>query len=615
MSEYAHKGQILPLVNQMIPIEKSTTFHASYDYGLHGFKQGKMIEPIGRSTVALVTKDSGHIEFPMVSFGSAQAWTAEISVKEIDSTSTAFFFGDNTGVTMALGFKDTEFYYRAQDTAYLGNYPIVRTDWNNVAVTYANGLFSFYINGALAGQVTQLSAAKFNAIGSGYTNNAYKFGGLMSNARLWNRALSGTEIRANTERVVSGDETGLLLYYKMGEREGLTAYNSCSSGSEGVLLGAITSAQGLTNASLRNNEGKYGGAVLIEPNTVNIAPYSNYSNRTYNNVQALGGWGGDAAEIIYYSSGGYNNLAYRTIRKTLPGTGGAYTDEHAYFAIEDGKTYTISAWMRSDKPVTLNSYAMCISRPSDNTYRNPSFDVALTPEWKRFVWTYTAGTGHAGDYVHRGIVYHDEDLPVDISWCGFQVEERSTATSYVNGTRGNGRLWYSQQLLNKSAFTMGLWFKVPVMHKAADKNTGINGSWHHPLIELAPPSTGGNLGYSIVAGPEPAPFSRKLMLRAGGDWSSTTQIQDDTWYHLIASFDGTTHKIYINGSLAITRAQPMPTIPADAVLMVGGGYQGKPNIMVDELRIESRAISEEEVAAWASSGLHYNYLDYSMNAE
>jgi hypothetical protein len=89
-------------------------------------------------------------------------------------------------------------------------------------------------------------------------------------------------------------------------------------------------------------------------------------------------------------------------------------------------------------------------------------------------------------------------------------------------------------------------------------------------------------------------------------------IADNTWYHLIGTYDGTVYKIYIDGVEQVSYLSTIaPVVHDDTVLMVGGGYYGDPFIMIDELRIESRAISAEEAAAWAASGLHYNYLDYS----
>ena len=62
MSGYSHKGQILPLVNQMIPIDKETTFHASYDAHLNGLSQSRTVSPFGNKTSYYFDGINGWVE-------------------------------------------------------------------------------------------------------------------------------------------------------------------------------------------------------------------------------------------------------------------------------------------------------------------------------------------------------------------------------------------------------------------------------------------------------------------------------------------------------------------------------------------------------------------------
>ncbi len=170
--------------------------------------------------------------------------------------------------------------------------------------------------------------------------------------------------------------------------------------------------------------------------TENLAPYSDYSNRTYSSPYVASSWGGDSATVTYYQDGGYNNLPYKKMTKTSGGDGGSHLDDNTYFTIEDNTTYTISVYMKASRKVTnLNGYATCINKQSSNSYRvgiNPNLDT----EWQRFYWTYTSGVGHAGnDYMSRHIIYIDDNLPVDIYWCGFMVEKKDHATPFTSSTR------------------------------------------------------------------------------------------------------------------------------------------------------------------------------------
>lgn len=183
------------------------------------------------------------------------------------------------------------------------------------------------------------------------------------------------------------------------------------------------------------NERSYRG----EP-TVNIIPYTDYSDKTYNYAYSANAWGGDAATIYYYSSGGYNNMPYKKHVKTVVGTGGTYLDDHRWFTIENNKTYAVSCWMKSNQIVTpvTSAYNLTLNRQSDNACRT-CYPTAfnLTPEWQRIVWIYNSGSDHYGtDYQVRSLVYDDVSLPLEIYFCGMQVEEQPYVTPFVNGTRG-----------------------------------------------------------------------------------------------------------------------------------------------------------------------------------
>jgi hypothetical protein len=149
------------------------------------------------------------------------------------------------------------------------------------------------------------------------------------------------------------------------------------------------------------------------------------------------------------------------------------------------------------------------------------------------------------------------------------------------------------------------------MHTTDVGNTGINTNWYHPIIEVAT-TTNNAQAFGLAAGPQPLSWDRKLTLQAPVSSTSTFQVQDDTWYHMVTTYDGTTYKVYIDGVQQISIAGSSMTLVDGQFLMVGGGYRGKPFIYIDELRIEARAISTDEISAWAASGLHYNYFDYSM---
>ena len=170
--------------------------------------------------------------------------------------------------------------------------------------------------------------------------------------------------------------------------------------------------------------------------TTNIAPNTDYANRTYYIRNDVGGFGGDDADVYYYPNGGYNNLPYKKMIKHTGGTGGSFLTDHETFTLVEGVTYKIGCWMRANRVVTLNGYALDLNRTTDNAYRTGGNPI-LTTEWQRITWSYICGVGEGGTYQSRQIVYTDDILPTEVYWCGFQVEANTVNTPYVNGTRTN----------------------------------------------------------------------------------------------------------------------------------------------------------------------------------
>lgn len=472
----------------------------------------------------------------------------------------------------------------------LGTIP-VEMKWVFIEVKMTGSEASLYVDGVLTRRVSHGSYALNKNFQVGvHDSTAYSFSG------------SVAELRIES----SGEKTG---YYQFNELEGPLAFDHSGCGNDGVWNGAVAATEGQTIA--QEKEGKFRKGVLVEPDTVNLAPFSDYEGRTYGTTYNASSWDTDAATVTYYSSGGYNNMAYKKLIKNAAGTGGSYLDDHSSFPLEDGKTYTVSAWMKASDAVELNGYAIALNRGTDNKYI-ASGNYSLTTEWQRFSYTFTTATGDAGDWRNRSIVYIDEALPIEIYWCGFQVEERDYPTSFTKDARPLGRLWYPKELIEPGAFTISCWFNIPYMHRRNETNEGVSGNWYHPIVEIAGETTTAGQSFGLVAGPEPSTFLRKLQLQVPGASISDFQVEDDTWYHMTTTYDGTVYKVYVDGVERISYVGGAIAMADGQYISIGGGYRGKAFIKVDELRIESRAISAEEAAAWAASGLHYNYLDYSL---
>jgi hypothetical protein len=611
---YAHKGEILPLVNQMIPIDKETTFHASYDYHLNGMNQGEIIEP-QITYSSFFDGSTGYIDCgnsPLLNPSSEitlECWY--MSNKAFSVSHRPHIIGGHYKYYLIIE-TDGRAKMHIYDTAWRsisGTTVLTVGKWYHIAGTYDGKNVKIYVNGVLEGTLANTAAlvqtANKTRIGYGYagaetgTQSSQWVSGNLSNVRIWSRGLSLDEINYYKDREIIEEANGLIGYWKLKEKEGAVAYDSSSYSTEGIRIGGIAPSDGINFATLKKEEGKFRGAVLIEPDTTNLLP-ENAQNDFSN-------WVSDGTHID-------------TGKKVISPSGEqvkvwSVADEgYLYYdpTLTIGQGYTASVYVYPNKDYTFR-FRFGTGNSQDDAFTSRT--LALANQWTRVVVPVTSITGVRALMGYRNTDGADNVATgFEVAYAMAQIENRNGATSYLKNSRPLGKLWYPKELINPSAFTISCWFKIPYMHRVATNNAGISGSWHDPIIELAPiVNSGGWTGTGIVVGPEPAAYSRKAGLYINGSYNQVggIAIQDNTWYHAALTYDGATLKLYIDGIKQNEIVKAMGTITDNHVLMVGGGYMGKAFTMIDELRIESRAISEDEVTAWAASGLHYNYLDYS----
>ncbi len=98
-----------------------------------------------------------------------------------------------------------------------------------------------------------------------------------------------------------------------------------------------------------------------------------------------------------------------------------------------------------------------------------------------------------------------------------------------------------------------------------------------------------------------------ILFRPGGTVSqlivnTTPSIKLNKWYHLAASYDGTTEKIYMNGAL-IGQQTSVGTSGSNSDQLYIGGYPGSSfKKQMDDVRIYNRALSDAEVRQLYSIG-------------
>jgi len=358
--------------------------------------------------------------------------------------------------------------------------------------------------------------------------------------------------------------------------------------------------------------------------TENLAPYTDYSDRNYNQVYNPTCWGGDGATIEYFDSGGYNDMPYKKLIKTDAGTGGCYHNNNQYFDIENNTTYIISAYIKANRNQSFNGHLLNINRPSDNRYKTSSgFDV--TTEWQRYYWVYNSSSDDAGTYHTRHIIYIDDNLPLEVYWSGFQIEKKSDITPYVNGIRV-GRLTektpysnhgytgmeqsftFSEDRFGNSGGAMSfdgdadrinagnkssLDITEEITLEAWVKPTSYN--IHFPIFIRK----GDNYRIGLQGVDDGQVYFRLILNGVKQSIGSNAEVPIGEWTHVVGTYDGTYMTIYINGEIdggPIAKSGLIDLTTEPLIIgayNIGGSYcfDGQ----IDDVRVYNRALSELEI--------------------
>ena len=142
--------------------------------------------------------------------------------------------------------RTMEFRIRTSDTPSTGrgHEPVgVELDinqWNHVAVIYDGSKVIIYKNGVSVYESTQTGYVHNNAYSVTIGSQAFylrDLWGILDEVRIWNVARSPEEVLNNMNRPLSGNESGLVGYWKFDETSGTIAHDSSPDGNDGTLIG------------------------------------------------------------------------------------------------------------------------------------------------------------------------------------------------------------------------------------------------------------------------------------------------------------------------------------------------------------------------------------------
>ncbi|MBL6871375.1 MAG: hypothetical protein ISQ95_02135, partial [Flavobacteriales bacterium] len=155
--------------------------------------------------------------------------------------------------------------------------------WHHVAGVFDNGIVSIYIDGILDNSTTTGSTfgtgvLRYGFLGVGSEASNYNvttgpdwwFNGNMTETRVWSVAKTASEILANYNTALTGNETNLDIYYNFSEGSGATLNDLSSVGYDGTIYGATwVTDNAPVNSCTPTTDFNYGGSTTFCNNESN----------------------------------------------------------------------------------------------------------------------------------------------------------------------------------------------------------------------------------------------------------------------------------------------------------------------------------------------------------
>jgi large repetitive protein len=474
--------------------------------------------------------------------------TQDVVRKAINSSTDGYELTLATGGTafFRLNQKASLDIYRVDSTS---PYPFDGSTWVHIAGTYDGTTIRIYFNGApqnsKAGptSITQNSnSLNIGATWNGTTSSRW-FKGLMDEVRVYNRALSDTEIAALATLPPPPVSADL----------------------------AITNTDGLAQT--------YPG----DPVTYTIVASNNGPDNvtgatvTDNFPSALTGVSWTCAG----SNGGF-----------CSGSGTGDINDTVNLPLSASVTYTVSATFSASATGMVGNTAS-VTSPSGATDPNPANNTA-TDE------TFMTGTGDLsmvlqlkmnGDLLDSSI-YLNDAVGTGSPTYGPGQDGQAIV---LNGTSQYATVPNDASLTITNAITLAAWVKPGQQATQNLISKATNGSVNGYELALAAISSPTSPGTAFVR------FNQDDSLETYRVDSTTKYPFDgNTWVHIAATYDGTTIRFYYNGIEETSK--PGPAGIAENTLPVSIGSQGTGRLFqgsMDDVRVYNRALTPGEICRLA----------------
>ncbi len=483
--------------------------------------------------------------------------------------------------------------------------PLSANVWYYLTATYDGETLRTYRDGVLITSNTAPSGppdAEALPLTLGkYPNRERYFAGTMDDVRIYDRALSAAEITALMGQGLDGTPPSAptsLLTSVVGQTVNLwwqpaadpesgisqyRVYRGTTSGGAKSALGFVPGA----NLSASDSTGAASTTYYYEVTAVNGVGLegnpSNEASALTGDVPPAAPTGlvatvsNDDVSLDWADNGEQDLAGYRVFRGTTPGgpyaaIGPALIGPSAYadLDLQPGTYYYVVS------AVDAGGFESARSSQVSATILPPPSPT--TPTWE---WRFNEGAG---------------TTTVDASGNGMTGTLRN-GTAWTAGVNGSGVTFdgvddYVSTPLNQNLanFTVAVWVRSPaapadgVTAGPVQREANFQINWNH-----------GDANFRGAAG-----------LRVSGHWyaASFGALAGNTWYHLVATYDGETLRTYRNGVLITSNTQPSGAPDPESKPLLFGKHATRDrffNGTIDDVKIFDRALNDAEVAALMSN--------------
>jgi len=358
----------------------------------------------------------------------------------------------------------------------------------------------------------------------------------------------------------------------------------------------------------RFEQGKFGQAVLVEEGTTNLNSDPFFKT-------GVSGWGVGTWTTLEWLSSEYNPFSKQNGVMRLYDNDG--DKGHCLKGVSISNTpHTVSVLLKILKGNINNINVGGTIYYTDSTYTDYTWNDSNTTRYDmsaifgqgvyKLVATITPNSSKTiSKYEIR--ISHNSAVETELLVYAIQLEQKPYATSFINGTRYPETLTIpTASVLNPQEGTVEFWW-MPINQPAS---TIVSQQTSPPIFEIGTYWQPNSLILWVYAG-----AGLRLLVRGNeattwtGDWtiiSGFNWYQLNCWYHIALRWqNGNTFYVFVNGVKYGPYVSSLPlTSIAGNIMSLGklNASSGGSNALFDDLRISSRARTDEEIAAAYQSG-------------